>query len=120
MGINSVDDKFVYQIHSMNLEDVIYINCLVLDRIQTYLGFSETKEILQSVITYSCVKGALNNYDPLLVEMEKLGYEIGKKKRYQELADKISPRSITFTESEQKCIEGYLRFKKQAEKLKNS
>jgi hypothetical protein len=120
MGVHSDDDKFIYKIHSMNVEDVVYVNCLVLDRIQTYLGFSETKGILRSLITYSCVERALNNYAPLLEEIEKLGYEVRKNRRHQELADKISLKIITFTEPERKYIDQYLKLKSLSEKLKNA
>jgi hypothetical protein len=117
VGIHSDDDKFIYKIHSMNVDDVIYVNCLVLDRIQTYVGFSETKGILQSLITYSCIENALNNYSPLLGAIEKLGYLVNKNKSHQELADRISLKSITFSELEQKCIKQFMQFKSLSNQL---
>ena len=120
MGIHSNDDKFIYRIHSMKVDDVIYVNCLVLDRIETYLGFSETKGILKSLITYSCIDNTLNNYTALLEEIDKLGYEVRRNRKYQEIADNVSLKKIQFTESERKYIDQYQRLRILSEKIRNA
>ncbi len=97
--------------------NVIYVNCLALDRVQKFLGFSETSGIRRSLITYSCVPRALNNYSSLLDHLISLGYEVNKTKRTYDLASKISVNHIAFTESEKKYIKNYLELKSLSEKL---
>ncbi|MDO9629090.1 MAG: DUF4238 domain-containing protein [Acholeplasmataceae bacterium] len=118
-GIHNDEDTFIYQVHSMNLDDVIYVNCLVLDRVQKFLGFSESSGIRRSLITYSCIPRALNNYSSLLVHLTSLGYEVSKTKRTHDLATKFSINNVNFTESEKKYIKNYLELKSLSEKLKN-
>lgn len=108
-GKHSENDKFIYKIHNMNLEDVIYINCLLLDRIHEILGFSETSGIRRSLITYSCIFGKLNEYDDLIKQLSEFGYEMKKTKKYQEIADRIAPINIIFSETEKKYINNYFK-----------
>lgn len=111
-GKHSENDKFIYKIHNMNLEDVIYVNCLILDRINMMLGFSEASKIRRSLITYSCIFNQKNNYTDLIKQLSEFGYEMSKTKKYQEIANWIAPIYITFTESEKKYINNYLLLKK--------
>lgn len=118
-GIHNNNDVFMYKIHEMNVDDVIYVNCLVLDRIQTYVGFSESGRIRRSLITYSCVNNALNNYDGLLNNLSQLGYDIVRSSKYQELACRFYV-SNNFTESERKYISNYLEIKALSDGKKQS
>lgn len=50
--ILSETDTFRYKVHSMKHEDVIWVNMLMLDRIDTLLGFTSLKDVEESVIAY--------------------------------------------------------------------
>lgn len=117
-GEHSENDKFIYKIQDMNLEDVIYVNCLILDRIHTIVGFSETSGIRRSLITYHCIPGALNNYTDLISQLSEFGYEMNKTKKYQEIAAHASLRDISFSESEKKYIDNFLKIKELSEQIK--
>jgi len=45
-------DLFRYKIHSMKHEDIILVNMLMLDRIDTFLGFTSAQNVYESVNTY--------------------------------------------------------------------
>ena len=45
-------DLFRYKVHSMKHEDIILVNMLMLDRIDTFLGFTSEKNIHESVNAY--------------------------------------------------------------------
>lgn len=109
-GLYNEDDQYVYKIHDMILDDVIYINCLVLDRIEKILGFSEAKGILRSLVTYSCISKSRKDYSHLINYLKDLGYETKKTKNLIDLAKKISVLNINFTNSEKQCIANYVEF----------
>ena len=69
-------DEFRYKIHSMNAEDVLWVNALMLDRIDTFLGFSSLKHAKKSVEFYMNWYKERNlippkNYEPLFKLMKK-------------------------------------------------
>lgn len=50
--ILSDNDKFWYKVHQMKWEDVIWVNMLMLDRIDTLLGFANLQAISDSIYNY--------------------------------------------------------------------
>lgn len=61
----------------MDLEDVIYVNCLLLDKIDMVFGFSKRSGIRRSLITYSCIFNQ-KKYTDLIWKLSKFEYEIKK------------------------------------------
>ena len=51
-AITSYSDTFRYKVQSMKHEDVIWVNMLMLDRIDTLLGFTSLEDIEESVRAY--------------------------------------------------------------------
>jgi hypothetical protein len=51
-AITSDSDTFRYKVQSMKHEDVIWINMLMLDRIDMLLGFTSLDDIAESVRAY--------------------------------------------------------------------
>ena len=45
-------DKFRYKIHSMKRDDILWVNMLMLDRIDTILGFNDLKSVEESIRYY--------------------------------------------------------------------
>lgn len=65
------NDKFWYKVQSMSFDDVVWVNMLMLDRIDTYLGFADMENIADSVFNYIDYHQqkqlvAPINYEPLL------------------------------------------------------
>ena len=95
-------DKYIYDIKYLQFEDVCLINMMMLDRIYEFLGFVNTSKIIRSLTVYNNLKYKLNDYEKLQTELEKLGYDFPKNKKYTLLADEIP--KISFTKEEQKYI----------------
>ncbi len=69
------NDKFWYKVQSMSFDDVVWVNMLMLDRIDTYLGFADMENIADSVFNYVDYYKqkklvAPINYEPLLKVMK--------------------------------------------------
>lgn len=69
------NDKFWYKVLPMKFDDVVWVNMLMLDRIDTYLGFSDMENIADSVFNYVDYHkqkklAAPKNYEPLLKIMK--------------------------------------------------
>ena len=69
------NDKFWYKVLPMQFDDVVWVNMLMLDRIDTYLGFSDMENIADSVFNYVDYHKqkklvAPKNYEPLLKIMK--------------------------------------------------
>lgn len=65
------NDKFWYKVQPMEFDDVVWVNMLMLDRIDTYLGFANMENIADSVFNYIDYYKEKNlvapkNYEPLL------------------------------------------------------
>lgn len=72
------NDKFWYKVQSMSFDDVVWVNMLMLDRIDTYLGFADMENIADSVFNYVDYYKqkklvAPINYEPLLKVMKARG-----------------------------------------------
>lgn len=59
------DDKFSYTIQRVKAEDAEYINMLMLDRIDTYMGYSDWKNIESSVKRYIDFYSKINMQPPI-------------------------------------------------------
>lgn len=46
------EDQFVYKVHSMKHDDIIWVNILMLDRVDSFLGFTSLKNISESIEKY--------------------------------------------------------------------
>lgn len=69
------NDKFWYKVQSMSFDDAVWVNMLMLDRIDTYLGFADMENIADSVFNYIDYYKqkklvAPINYEPLLKVMK--------------------------------------------------
>ncbi|MDE6000886.1 MAG: DUF4238 domain-containing protein, partial [Clostridia bacterium] len=65
------NDKFWYKVQSMEFDDVAWVNMLMLDRIDTYMGYADMENIADSVFNYIDYYKqkklvAPINYEPLL------------------------------------------------------
>lgn len=64
-------DDFVYEIKRLNLRDVIYINMLMLDRINNYVGIADLNKVRRSIFNYNKLEFKRNNFDELFIQIEK-------------------------------------------------
>lgn len=69
------NDKFWYKVQPMEFDDVVWVNMLMLDRIDTYMGFADIENIADSVFNYVDYHKqkklvAPKNYEPLLKIMK--------------------------------------------------
>ena len=69
------NDKFWYKVQPMAFDDVVWVNMLMMDRIDTYLGFADMENIADSVFNYIDYHKqkqlvAPINYEPLLKVMK--------------------------------------------------
>lgn len=110
-GKTDINDLYIYPIRKMNIEDVIYVNCLCLDRVNNFLGFSESSRIKKSLSTYSIVQG-LNDYESLIDYFEQLGNPIIVNNQANQIKEHISPNIIQFNTREKKYIDNFLKIKK--------
>lgn len=102
--INDDNDQYIYDIKQLSKQEVIYINCLMLDRIDEWLGFADPTKIMRSLQVYMRIKNTLNNYSKLKEHLENQGYEFINKKEIQEFADKFYKNKLTEKE------ENYIRY----------
>ncbi len=105
----SEKDRYLYKIHDMKLEDVLYCNCLTLDRVGKTLGFGETRRILRSLACYLQIPKPLKNYRKLKVELENLGYEVPASQKYKDLARGFAENPIKEALRAQKYIDYSLK-----------
>lgn len=107
LGEYSDDDVFLYPVKNIPYEDVIKINCMAIDRIDTWLGFDESSRICRTLNIYSLVNFQRNNYSPLIEEFKNMGYEFPKKQKYFDLKEIIT--NPKFTEEELKYNEFFYK-----------
>lgn len=88
----SKNDKFIYKIHDMELEDVLYYNSLLLDRIDTIVGFGESARIIRSLASYLQVDVPRNDYRKLKTALENLGYFIPSSEKYRRIGHGFTER----------------------------
>ena len=88
----SKNDKFIYKIHDMELEDVLYYNSLLLDRIDTTIGFGESARIIRSLASYLQVYVPRNDYRKLKIELENIGYSIPSSEKYKRIGHGFTER----------------------------
>lgn len=48
----SDEDRFVYKVHSMKHDDIIWVNMLMLDRVDSFLGFASLENVSESIEKY--------------------------------------------------------------------
>ena len=89
------DIEYVYDIKQLSKKEVIYINCLMLDRIDEWLGFADPSKIIKSLHVYMNIRKTLNDFSKLKEHLENQGYEFINKKEIQEFADKFSKNELT-------------------------
>ena len=65
------EDEFTYEVKSLPLRDVLLVNCLMLDRVDTWLGFDETAKIIRTLSVYNLINYKRNNYDKLVYGLKK-------------------------------------------------
>ncbi len=80
------NDKYVYRIHDMQLEDVFYCNALMLDRIDKLVGFGNSQKIIRSLATYLQISKPEKDYRGLKKALEAYGYTIPESQKYKDLA----------------------------------
>lgn len=72
----SLKDKYVYRPVELKPEEIEYCNCLLLDRIHTWLGFGSMDGVYRSILTYEKEPYARNDYTKLY----KLAHKYANKK----------------------------------------
>jgi hypothetical protein len=60
------NDEFIYEIINIDLQNTIYINCLMMDRISEIVGFSNIQDIIRSIRVYNSINGRRNDFTSLL------------------------------------------------------
>jgi len=102
------NDLYIYPVRKMDLDDVIYVNCLSFDRISNLMGFSNSSRIRRSLSVYSLIEG-LNKYDALIKHFEDMGNPIVINTTIKEIKKHIAPDYIEFSFREQIYIKNYLK-----------
>ena len=95
----SGNPKYIHDIKQLSEQEVVYINNLMLNRIDEWLGFADPTKIMRSLQVYMRIKNTLNNYSKLKEHLENQGYEFINKKEIQEFADKFSKNELTEREA---------------------
>lgn len=108
----SKNDKFIYKIHDMELEDVLYYNSLLLDRIDTIIGFGESGRIIRSLASYLQVYVPRNDYRKLKIELENIGYSIPSSEKYRRIGHSFTERPDQEIIKGWKYIEYAMKFEK--------
>ncbi len=109
-NIFSRNDRYIYKIHDMELEDVLYYNSLLLDRIDTIIGFGESKRIIRSLASYLQVYNPRNNYQKLKNELENIGYQIPFSQKYKDISHDFTNRPMHELSKGWKYIQYALKF----------
>ncbi len=97
-GKLSNDDIFVYPVKSIPYEDVIKINCMSIDRIDTWLGFDESSRICRTLNVYGLMNNQRNNYRSLIEELKKSGYDFPKRQKLIDIKNDIINHMFTAEE----------------------
>ena len=100
VGEKSDNDQFSYRIKSLSLEEVIIINCMMLDRVYYWVGFDDSARIAKSLNTYTMIEKHLqrNNYDKLVEYLYSLGYDFPRIEKYANIKNKLT--CFPFTDKE--------------------
>ena len=103
-GKTNDDDLFHYRIKDLSLEEVIIINCMMLDRVYYWVGFDNSARIARSLNTYTMIAKNFqrNNYDRLVEYLYSLGCDFPRIKKYSDIKDKLT--STLFTDKEVEYI----------------
>jgi|GEM_PF-449722 len=110
LGLTNINDKYIYPIRKMILNDVIYANCLTLDRISDIFGFCSSQGITRSLAVYSQISG-LNDYSDLINQLEAMGYVIKRNAETIRIRNHISPTVRVLNNNELKYANNVLELK---------
>lgn len=104
VGEKNSDDQFSYKIKNLSLEEVIIINCMMLDRVYYWVGFDNSARIVRSLNTYTMIEKHFqrNNYDKLVEHLYSLGYDFPRIDKYLSIKNKLT--CFPFTEKEVEYI----------------
>lgn len=69
--IKSENDIFTYKIHNLNKKDAIYINLLMLDRIENTVGFADLSKVRRTIYHYNKRNDQKVNYGNLVKLMKE-------------------------------------------------
>jgi hypothetical protein len=69
--IKNDKDIFIYKIHHVNKKDAIYMNLLMLDRIENTVGFADLTKVRRSIFNYYKAKDQKVSYDKLVKKMKE-------------------------------------------------
>ena len=100
LGDYSDDDLFYYDIKNLSLDDVIIINCMMMDRVFEWLGFAETSKMIRSLCTYLSLPKISQkiDYSRLKSELLNLGYDMPKGEYIKNMSRKLILTGITPSE----------------------
>ncbi len=85
--IFSPNDRYIYPIRDMQLEDVLYCNALMLDRINSLLGFGDSRRIIRSLATYLQGNRPRKDYLGLKKQLEAYGYVLPETQKHKDIAN---------------------------------
>lgn len=91
------NDLFHYKIKDLSLDEVIIINCMMLDRVYRWLGFDSSTKIARSLNVYSMIPQEYRrkNYDKLIEHLYLLGCDFPKTRKYQNISEKLFEHKIS-------------------------
>lgn len=109
-------DEYIYKIKDLSFKDVCIINCMMLDRVSSVVGFVDTKRIVKSLNVYTNLYVHLNDYSELKRILFENGYDFPKTKKLMDIAFGIT--YINFTPEEQKYINFIINLKNKMKNVK--
>ena len=100
VGEKNDNDLFRYKVKNLSLEEVIIINCMMLDRVYYWVGFDNSARIARSLNTYTMIEQRFqrNHYDKLVEYLYSLGCDFPRTEKYAAIKNKLT--SFIFTDKE--------------------
>ena len=97
LGKSNSNDLFHYKVKDLSLNEVIIVNCMMLDRVYKWFGFDSSFKISRSLNVYSMIPKQFqrNSYEKLIDYLYSLGCEFPKIKKYQDICDELINTDIT-------------------------
>lgn len=104
LGKKNNNDLFHYKVKNLSLDEVIIVNCMMLDRVYKWFGFDSSSRISRSLNVYSLIPSQFqrNHYDKLIEYLYSLGCDFPRKQKYMDICYKLT--RYGFTEKEMEYI----------------
>ncbi len=116
-GNTDPNDMYIYKVKQMKPNDVIYVNCLGLDRIDNLLGFTDINKIKRSLSVYAQIQGR-NDYSGLMKSYEDKGVKFTVNDKIKRIANHAKLSSTTITKDDEMYISYYYKMNELGKILK--